>query len=110
MLFNAHGMISSDLPKLQEMIRNLNEEQVFAIVCWITRKTFVKALNPVYFPGFYLLAYGVDTRYLGFVHAATMAILTLLQILAGFILRTEAVDRLHRAELYIYSCIALIIL
>jgi len=105
------------------MIKSLNKDQAFAIVCWIVRKALVEGLTPIYFPGFYLLAFGIETPYLGLIYAALMAALSLRRIVFDMIPDIESMmknnivvfiglsgvlvilDMLFRTSLLVHLCL-----
>jgi hypothetical protein len=60
----------------------------------MAKKAFVEGLSPVFFPGYYLLAFGVQTPYLGFISAAMMVVLRLRLI--AFEMFSEQIESLLR--------------
>jgi hypothetical protein len=124
MLFNAQGIVSlSDISTFRDMVKSLNKDQAFAIVCWMVRKAFVEGLTPVYFPGYYFLAFGIETSYLGFVSAGMMVALTLRRVVYDMIPDIErmmkdgimvfiglcgllvSLDMLFRTSLVVHLCL-----
>jgi uncharacterized membrane protein YuzA (DUF378 family) len=91
MIYNAQEFVPlSDVSKFQGMVKDLNQEQAFAITCWIVRKALVEGLTPIFFPGYYLLTFGVETQYLGFLYAAMMLTVKLRMILFDMVPELES--------------------
>jgi hypothetical protein len=82
MLFNAQRVVNlAEVSKLQKMVKELDKDKAFAIICLLVRKIFVEGLTATVFPGYYTLNFGLTTAYSGFVYAAQMAAFRLRVIL-----------------------------